>query len=390
MNTTVMEGKDRVLAGRVRLLFYSPFFGTLAAGLRLIEDESIWLFATDGEFLVYNPKNVNGVSQREIEGCLAHEVMHLVLMTHTRKGNRDHKLWNVATDHAINIILYDAGFVLPEGVLFDEKFRDWTAERIYEYLQQNPDQQPKDGGQWNIGEVEPGGTRGEEGEKGSAPETQGNQTKALEGQMKSKVQAAVIAGEKAGNLPGNIKRLIDKICRPKACWREILQRFISEKAFNDWDYTQSHTRMLHSYGVIYPTIDGDQLGELAIIVDTSGSVDEEQLAQFAGEISDILDNYETKVTVVYCDTKVNHVEEFTSEDLPLRLAAVGRGGTLGLPAYEYVQENILEKEAIIHYTDSFLFDWNKIPRPETPVLMACTSRRVDREVPDWVEVIDIS
>lgn len=384
-----MKGQDKIVAGRVQLLFTAVFFGTLATGLRLVETAQVPTMGTDGRCLFYNPEFSDKLSKTEILGVLVHEVLHLVFLTHLRMGHKDAKVWNMATDYAINLVLTDEKFVLPEGCLLDEKYRDWSAEKIYAHLMDNPDEQPG-GEDWNIGAVDPAGSSGEDGEPGSGQPMSPEQIEAEMGRMKAKIQAAAMTAKKAGNMPGSLDRLIDKICAPKANWKDILQRFLSEKAFNDWDFHQSHTRMLHSYGIISPVLDGDALGKLAIIVDTSGSVDEEQLAQFAGEISDILENYECEIGVVYCDTQVNRTDQFTNDDLPLRLHAVGGGGTQGRPAYDWVYENLEDAAAIIHYTDSYLFDWNEIERPEVPVLMACTSPRPDNSTPGWIEVVDIS
>ena len=52
-----------------------------------------------------------------------------------RRSGRDPKRWNEACDYAINPILLDAGLHLPEGVLVDDRFREMSAEQIYNQLQ---------------------------------------------------------------------------------------------------------------------------------------------------------------------------------------------------------------------------------------------------------------
>jgi len=386
-----MKGIDKIISGRVRLLFDNPFFGTLATSLKLIETEAVPTAATDGIHLLFNPNFTNKLSKSEILFLICHEVLHLVLLTHLRRGNRDIKVWNMATDYAINQLLADEKFHTLDTCLLDEKYKEWSAEKIYDHLMKNSDEQPKTGkDDWNIGEVMDGGTIGEDGEPGQGTPMTVGEAAVAEQDMKAKIQGAVMAAKKAGNLPGSLERLVDNICAPKASWKEILQRFIAEKAFNDWEYGTCNTRLLSQYGIISPVLGGEALGRLSIIVDTSGSVDEEQLAQFAGEINDILENYDCEINVVYCDTQVNRTDEFNQDDLPLRLNAVGGGGTMGRPAYEWIAERVEESAAIIHYTDSYLFDWNQIEQPECPVLMACTSKHINDETPDWIEVIDIS
>ena len=44
------------------------------------------------------------------------------------------ELWNMAADHAINLLLFEQGFALPAGGLCDRRFRAMTTETIYERL----------------------------------------------------------------------------------------------------------------------------------------------------------------------------------------------------------------------------------------------------------------
>lgn len=393
---TKLTSADRVVRGRVGLLLDNPFFGTIVVHLRMVEVERdhpvITTFATDGISLFFNPAFADTLSAKEIEGVLAHEVMHIVLLTHTRLGSRNPKVWNEATDYAINLILVESKFALPKGCLLDSKYTGWAAEKIYEHLMDNPDEQQGEGaGGWNVGSVMPAGSGGKDGESPEGTQVlSASDVKQMEADAKSQTQAASLAAKKAGKMGKNIEQLIEALHAPKANWREILQRFIRAQAFNDWDFARCHTRMLHSYGVITPVIGGETVGDLALIVDTSGSVSNTELSQFAGEISDILDNYDCKVTVIYCDTKVGRVEEFTQDDMPLVLKVVGRGGTKLKPAFDYVTNELPDATAIICYTDSELYDWDQISCPEIPALMACSSKTPARNTPSWIEVVDVS
>jgi hypothetical protein len=86
------------------------------------------------------------------------------------------KRWNEACDYAINPILLDAGLHLPEGVLVDDRFREMSAEQIYNQLQTEAEQEPggpddtKEAG--GDGATSPSPTPGESGEL-SAPVTEG-------------------------------------------------------------------------------------------------------------------------------------------------------------------------------------------------------------------------
>ncbi len=388
-----MQAEDRMTAGRTNLIMTAIFFGMIITRMKMVETDKVPTMGVDGTHLFYNPKFAESLNKRELKAILAHEVLHIALLSHLRRGARDARLWNIATDFAINLLLKDFGFILPDGCLYDEKYRGWSAEKIYAHLMENPDEVPhmaREGQEaWNIGEVMPAGSMDGEGEETGKVLTKA-EIKELTDKVESMVQTAAISAKKAGQLGDELEALIKDVFVAKASWKEILQRFVTERAFNDWSYDRCHTRILHSYGIISPVLQSEELGRLALIIDTSGSVDEDQLSQFAGEISDILENYQCEVTVIYIDTKINRVDEYTSEDLPLQLHAVGRGGTVQKEGYDYVAEELSDASALIAFTDSFYFDWNEIEQPSCPAFMACTSSHVASDVPDWMEVVDIS
>ena len=110
--------------GRTQLLLNQPFFGTLCLRLKLVAMPSFPTMATDGRRLVYNPAFVDKLTPAELEGVLAHEVMHCALAHHCRRGERDAQLWNQAADYAVNPILIGNGITLPKDALIDPAFAD--------------------------------------------------------------------------------------------------------------------------------------------------------------------------------------------------------------------------------------------------------------------------
>jgi predicted metal-dependent peptidase len=130
----------RIQKARTALLLDHPFFGSLLFRLGGRVSNSIQTMATDGVSLFYNPAFVETLNAAELAGVLAHEVMHPALQHHTRRGDRDRKRWNIACDYAINPMLLDAGLTLPKDVLIDHRFRGMSAERIYNLIEEQRDQ----------------------------------------------------------------------------------------------------------------------------------------------------------------------------------------------------------------------------------------------------------
>jgi predicted metal-dependent peptidase len=181
---TIIE--RRLQKARTALLLDHPFFGSLLFRLKGRESRSIKTMATDGVSLFYNPGFVDTLNAATLCGVLAHEVLHPGLQHHVRRSGREPKRWNEACDYAINPILLDAGLHLPEGILVDDRFREMSAEQIYNQLQSEADQGPGDTD--DMQETEGDGTTsshaspGEAGEL-SAPVTEGGIGQVLDAPM---------------------------------------------------------------------------------------------------------------------------------------------------------------------------------------------------------------
>ena len=133
-----MTAENKVRKARTQLVLDEPFFGSLALKLKILEDQSCSTAWVDGTTLGYNPDFVNNLPYKHLVGLIAHEVMHCVGCHHARRGDRDHGRWNEAADHAINQILHDAGFELPEGGLMDDQYKGMDADSIYNMMPTPP------------------------------------------------------------------------------------------------------------------------------------------------------------------------------------------------------------------------------------------------------------
>ncbi|MGA2000215.1 MAG: VWA-like domain-containing protein [Terriglobales bacterium] len=131
---TPVNPEEKLCRARTQLLLNQPFFGTLCLRLKLVAMSGLPTMATDGRRLVYNPAFVAQLTPAELEGVIAHEVMHVALAHHCRRGDRELQLWNEAADYAVNPILLDNGITLPGDLLIDAAFRNLSAEEIYAQL----------------------------------------------------------------------------------------------------------------------------------------------------------------------------------------------------------------------------------------------------------------
>ena len=93
--------------------------------------------------LLVNPEFFATLPMEQRIGVLIHECQHVILQHIFRKGERDHKLFNIAADIAINQHIEN----IPEGGMFPETFEfpeDLTAEHYYTLLKKEQDEQQKE------------------------------------------------------------------------------------------------------------------------------------------------------------------------------------------------------------------------------------------------------
>ncbi len=271
--TVTLQGNGavhpRISRQRTELVLSQPFFGALALRLKMVEDRSAKTCWVDGESFGYNPDYIDSLTDLELRGVLAHEVMHVANGHCWRRGPREDRRWNGACDYAINPIVLASGFVLPKDVLNATRFAGKSAEEIYGVLTQEakqkqpkPDSQPQlspkpqpDGqssgpagkgqGDKNGGKsgAKPGpGSDGKGGGSQSAspsggsgdPSTepgsscgevrqyQGADKPVKEAEWKVAVVQAAKAAQMRGKLPGDLQAMAGEAVRPVVDWRAVL------------------------------------------------------------------------------------------------------------------------------------------------------------------------
>ena len=78
----------------------------------------------------YNPSFSAGLSDAELVGVMAHEIMHCAMLHPFRRNGRDGQEWNVACDYAINGLLKQSGFTLPGDALLDSQYDGLSARKL--------------------------------------------------------------------------------------------------------------------------------------------------------------------------------------------------------------------------------------------------------------------
>lgn len=345
----------------IELIFKHPFFGILAMKLRKVETKNVPTAGVDGKNLYYNPDYIKTLNLQEQQGLVAHEIMHCALQHIARRQYRDHKKWNKACDYAINGNLLKQGFILPPKGLVNHDWDDFGAEHIYSLLPNDDGDGNGPGDGWNWGEVmdglEPGASESEQ--------------KALEAEWQINVQQAVNEAKLKGKLPADIERLVADILKPQISWKDMLMKYIHVPVKDDYNWARPNKRFMQM-GIILPTLYSHAMGDVAVIVDTSGSISDDELQYFAAELSGICEDAKPrKVHVIYCDTEVHKHDEFGKDEYPIKMKAVGGGGTDMKPAFDLIAGFTEAPECIICLTDMYL-DTDHINYPACDTLWVST------------------
>lgn len=344
-----MNAANKLVKARTGLILDMPFFGALALRLTLVENADIKTMRTDGSVIEYNPAFVDALSLGEVKGVIAHEVMHCACGHHLRRGARAVKKWNHAADYAINGILNKSQAQLPKGALLDPRFDDMSAEAIYARLPDESGDGSSTGGQQGA---DTGDGIGDVVDAKNADGKPLSEAEAEQQAAEWKIAVAQSAQQARGMgaMPAALDRLVKEIVEARVDWRETLRRFVQQAARNDYRWTPPNRRHVHA-GLFLPSLRGEQLPPVIVAVDTSGSIGRQELDQFAGELTSILEEYATECHVIYCDAAVQAIDVFKKEDLPVRLNAKGGGGTDFRPVFTWATMQDFQPCCIVYLTD---------------------------------------
>ena len=364
----------------------SAFFATLVLRLTPLPSWEIDTIATDGRALQYHPPFVTGLSPDELVGVLAHEVMHCALAHPARRGSRDATRWNIACDLAINPLLLKAGVVLPLSRLMPGEgsyvgLDDGKSADEYYAALPSPEQTQDGGDEGSQSTRDPGGC-GQVVDPGNGDVAESRQ---IEAEWQVAVSQAQSAAAGRGPLPAGLGRAVQAVLHPAADWREVLRAFVSSQARNDYSWVRPNRRFI-AQGLYLPGLYSEELGDVVLAVDTSGSIGAQLARAVRGRGQCRPGCFACSLTVLYHDTEVQKVQTWKSTDGPLVLDPVGGGGTNHVCVFDWIERSGLSPACVVCLTD--LETEFPIVIPTIPVLWAVTGALTAN--PPFGQVVSLS
>ena len=353
------------------MILDKPFLGALVLRLPVIAGNPSWCktSATDARSFYYNPEYIDALSLNQVEFVLAHEALHCALAHFVRRGHRNKQRWDLACDLAINPLLVKDGFIPPPEAMMLDEFDGMTAEEIYPCLDENNNDEPMDQHIYDgdsdsskrnpppaeqnrntqQSETEKGGTK-PQGAPQPAPLSMDEREK-LAVQWRQRLAGAAQQAMQAGKLQGALARLVEQFLQTQVPWRALLAKYMSTTAREDYSYMRPSRR---EGSAIFPSMRSSQI-DVVIVVDTSGSITDEEIQEFLSEIDALKGQVKARVTLLACDTRLADGSPWVFEpweEVKLPEKFPGGGGTSFIPPFDWVRVQDRLPDLLVYFTDA--------------------------------------
>jgi predicted metal-dependent peptidase len=341
-----IDADEKIKRAKIGLVIKQPFISTILLNLKILEGQSNEMICnsmqTDGKSIKWYRQFVNALTVPQTVYVLAHECWHVALGHPLRRGIRDPRKFNIAGDHVINLMLNDNGLTAPDGDLQgqqDPQYAKKSTEQVYDMLPESEE------GQNNMDGLSTGNAR---------PMTESEMAQATQ-ELKQLVLSASCAQKSRGNMPGSWQELCDKYTESTVTWNEFIKgRLMYNSGSGRWDMKRPSRRYVSS-GVFLPQVCSVQVGTVLIIRDTSGSVSNQELTWFNGEMKSISEDLHAKVHLIDCDYEMYDRGSAAPNEINWEEygKVKGRGGTSFIAPFKWLVDNIDEVKpiAIVYFTD---------------------------------------
>ncbi len=381
----MVEAQKAMEVARWQALMAAPYFARAIYMLQPYPSYNVNTLAVTPEWiLLWNPAYMRSLTQmpepkKKLAARMWHEPNHLLRSNFDRVPGGDPKLKNKASDLAINSSgrqnpLLDFG---PDGLL-PEQFMDkngnvfpelGTMEQYYALLLEISDTSPDPG----CGSGSGNGTGPDEQ---AAKDKLGGRTPQDIAVGKKAIADEIKNHEKnAGTVPGELSEFANLFASPGVVpWNVILRNIIGQwharykrGSGGPVSYARPNRRMFtqESPDILLPTR-LDRKPNVAVILDTSGSMGTDLLMAAMRETASLLSVVAEEVWFLQVDTALqDEPKKIRAADLMNGIEFKGRGGTSFIPGFEAVDKLGEKIDLVVYATDGYGQAPDIAPRQET-------------------------
>ena len=376
----VMDAELKLKKAHIRLMRHPEtclYSGIILLGdTKIVDgDDNVSTACTDGLNTYYGREFLNGLTLEETCGLVLHENLHKLLKhipRHKDLAAKDPMLANVAMDFVVNDVIMNLKdktlAKLPDGGLYDPMFHDWSVRQVFDYLWQEREKQPKNqpsdpglpkksGNKGTQQRGQPLDKHDYEGQDGKDGKGGNKLTPEQQRELERKINEGLQQGGLlAGKFGVDIPRVIKDQMEPEIAWSDVLDDFWSGvmRGVDEYTYSRLNRRRLAD-DLYLPSPYSETVGRMVFAIDTSGSIDDKQIARVAARISNLCELYPPEsVIVLWWDTRVHAEQRFEIEsyaNIATLLKPVGGGGTRVSCVSEYMNERHIDADGVIVFTD---------------------------------------
>ena len=347
-----------------KLLIENPFYGLFLLGLSKVIDKSVETACVRKRGinceLVINPEYWETQDDIQQLNLIQHEIYHIVFQhMFMTPFFKNHEVLNVAADCEVNSYLQnlDNTWIIPSMFNAEPKLGTKTYYDII--MSQTPPPPPQRGGDGNGSNGLPN-TKDDHSSWGKEfQECSDAEKQLIQNQINSQIKTAAEQTIKMrGTIPAEMQAIVDELFKPKPRvfdWKAYFRRMLG----SIYDINIKKTRRKES--IRFPGAAGikhKKKVSILVAVDTSGSVNDEELKDFFSEITYIY-KAGARITILECDAAISANYEYTGKWTG---KVHSRGGTDFQPVIDYYRKNMKDYAALVYFTDGECSIPNNVPR----------------------------
>ena len=379
---------EYISATKIRLRKLSPFFAALSLYAEIDFSNEVQLAATNGKKIIFNPITYIQLPPSERDGVFLHELLHMALLHHLRRGVRDHYIFNIAADIVVNgMIVNEGNFKIPKYGIRDEDLEHLSVEEVYELIIKNKKK-------YNLNLIDLINDEKDSEDKDS--KGKGNDLKTgisdlnTEAEIRNYWKQAIndakliTKGSSKNSIPESFERNLGEVLEPEIDWKTKLWNFLvrTPTDFGDFD-----RRLIYS-GLYLENLEGESINVFCCI-DTSGSISDYEINKFMREIKGIINAYPNlNCRLWYADHECYGPYNIDSmENVP---KPKGGGGTDFEPFFKDITKKEFNNNdgVCIYLTDGYGYFPEK--EPDLPVLWVVIPGGAEKEYFPFGEIVKLT
>ena len=346
-----------------KLLIENPFYGLFLLGLSKVIDKSVETACVRKRGinceLVINPEYWETQDDIQQLNLIQHEVYHIVFQhMFMTPFFKNHEVLNIAADCEVNSYLQilDNTWIVPSMFNAEPKL----GTKTYYDIIMNQTPPPPQGGGGDNGSNGLPNTKDDHSSWGKEfQECSDAEKQLIQNQINSQIKTAAEQTIKMrGTIPAEMQAIVDELFKPKPRvfdWKAYFRRMLG----SIYDINIKKTRRKES--IRFPGAAGikhKKKVSILVAVDTSGSVNDEELKDFFSEITYIY-KAGARITILECDAAISANYEYTGKWTG---KVHSRGGTDFQPVIDYYRKNMKDYAALVYFTDGECSIPNNVPR----------------------------